>query len=396
MATATSNLRVIINTITKGSPKLTGLQNDLARVGVALGALATAGAIAKQAFDFAEEGARINLLKQQSTTFAKSFGLNMDNIIDSIKEASYYTVSEMDAMLIANKALALGVTASTDDFAKLMTIAMERAPLMGMSVTQAFEDIVTGIGRRSPLILDNLGLVIEKGKEYADASALMADVVAANFDRAQAATVDMASASATQFDQLKATWQDLKAEFAAGFEEGTPAGEMLADINENLRALKDQMELANEAQRLLTEGHAENADQALIMAKGLRHYNEGLGAASTAMDQASGRSSVFEDRSRAVAAQLRAEARAAREAKAAWDALYDARAESGQGRQHGGPVAAGQSYIVGEAGPELFVPRQSGQIVPNQQVTNLNMGGVSINNGMDQMAFEEMLRSIGG
>lgn len=34
-------------------------------------------------------------------------------------------------------------------------------------------------------------------------------------------------------------------------------------------------------------------------------------------------------------------------------------------RADGGPVSAGAPYIVGEAGPELFVPRYSGSIVPN-------------------------------
>ncbi|MFP4322642.1 MAG: hypothetical protein ACLFTK_09325 [Anaerolineales bacterium] len=35
------------------------------------------------------------------------------------------------------------------------------------------------------------------------------------------------------------------------------------------------------------------------------------------------------------------------------------------GRAAGGPVSGGQPYIVGEAGPELFVPGRSGHIVPN-------------------------------
>lgn len=35
------------------------------------------------------------------------------------------------------------------------------------------------------------------------------------------------------------------------------------------------------------------------------------------------------------------------------------------GRQSGGPVSRGRPYIVGEAGPELFVPGQDGGIVPN-------------------------------
>ena len=38
-------------------------------------------------------------------------------------------------------------------------------------------------------------------------------------------------------------------------------------------------------------------------------------------------------------------------------------------RQFGGPVGMGQPYIVGEAGPELFVPRTSGTIVSNEQLT---------------------------
>lgn len=34
-------------------------------------------------------------------------------------------------------------------------------------------------------------------------------------------------------------------------------------------------------------------------------------------------------------------------------------------RAEGGPVAAGSAYLVGERGPELFMPRQSGTIIPN-------------------------------
>ncbi len=37
-------------------------------------------------------------------------------------------------------------------------------------------------------------------------------------------------------------------------------------------------------------------------------------------------------------------------------------------RQSGGPVYAGSAYLVGERGPELFVPYTSGQIVPNSRL----------------------------
>jgi hypothetical protein len=42
----------------------------------------------------------------------------------------------------------------------------------------------------------------------------------------------------------------------------------------------------------------------------------------------------------------------------------------------GGPVSAGSSYVVGEKGPELFVPHASGTIVPNNK-----MGGGSGSGG---------------
>jgi hypothetical protein len=35
------------------------------------------------------------------------------------------------------------------------------------------------------------------------------------------------------------------------------------------------------------------------------------------------------------------------------------------GRAAGGPVTAGMPYVVGERGREVFVPNQSGRIIPN-------------------------------
>jgi TP901 family phage tail tape measure protein len=46
----------------------------------------------------------------------------------------------------------------------------------------------------------------------------------------------------------------------------------------------------------------------------------------------------------------------------------------GGGRANGGPVSSGQTYMVGERGPELFVPSRSGTIVANDK-----MGGGNTN-----------------
>ena len=53
------------------------------------------------------------------------------------------------------------------------------------------------------------------------------------------------------------------------------------------------------------------------------------------------------------------------------------------GKARGGPVFSGQPYMVGERGPELFMPNRSGSIVPNKDLmgggsmgsTNINLGG---------------------
>jgi len=47
------------------------------------------------------------------------------------------------------------------------------------------------------------------------------------------------------------------------------------------------------------------------------------------------------------------------------------------GLAKGGPAKAGQPYIVGEEGPELFVPGQSGTVVPNHQLGQGNGGGAA-------------------
>ena len=51
---------------------------------------------------------------------------------------------------------------------------------------------------------------------------------------------------------------------------------------------------------------------------------------------------------------------------------------SGGGRAIGGSVQAGKPYMVGERGQEMFVPNQSGSIVPNNKLGSSG-GGVTVN-----------------
>jgi len=60
-------------------------------------------------------------------------------------------------------------------------------------------------------------------------------------------------------------------------------------------------------------------------------------------------------------------------------------------RANGGNVQAGQAYMVGEKGAEMFVPQQSGTIIPNEKV---NTGTTNINftiNTVDATGVDELL-----
>lgn len=57
----------------------------------------------------------------------------------------------------------------------------------------------------------------------------------------------------------------------------------------------------------------------------------------------------------------------------------------------GGPASANKPYIVGERGPELFVPNTSGTVIPNNALGG-GGGAVTYNiNAVDAMSFKQML-----
>ena len=44
-----------------------------------------------------------------------------------------------------------------------------------------------------------------------------------------------------------------------------------------------------------------------------------------------------------------------------------------QKREHGGPVHSGESYLVGEKGPEVFIPKETGEVVANDDTQVFSM-----------------------
>jgi hypothetical protein len=61
----------------------------------------------------------------------------------------------------------------------------------------------------------------------------------------------------------------------------------------------------------------------------------------------------------------------------------------------GGYVAANEPYMVGERGPEMFIPQGSGTIIPNNRMQSGGGGSKTVNNftinAIDTKSFEDRL-----
>lgn len=156
---------------TAGADTGTSLMGIASSATMAVGAILTVIKTAKEVYDFAEEGAKIASLELSSKKLAASYGANMSSIVNSVRDASFNTITEYDAMKAANLALTMGVSTNATEIANLMEIAIERGRAFGLTTEDAFDRITRGIGRRSTKILDDLGFTAnatEANKAYAD------------------------------------------------------------------------------------------------------------------------------------------------------------------------------------------------------------------------------------
>ena len=64
-------------------------------------------------------------------------------------------------------------------------------------------------------------------------------------------------------------------------------------------------------------------------------------------------------------------------------------------RAAGGPVSAGSAYLVGENGPELFMPRQSGSIIPNGAGAMAIYNTFTINGTADRRSQQQIAAEVG-
>jgi len=109
-------------------------------------------------FEKVERG--FNNLTKASSFSSQSLG--------KLQKATDGTMSSMQLMTQANNAMLLGIVDSEDQMAELFDISQRLASSLGKDTTFGIESMVTGLGRQSKLMLDNLGIMVDTNKAYKD------------------------------------------------------------------------------------------------------------------------------------------------------------------------------------------------------------------------------------
>jgi lambda family phage tail tape measure protein len=123
--------------------------------------IAGAYLLLRQAWNVAEQSAQYDQSHQAFRSMAQSMGADAEATFSRVRQLSGNLIDDKSLTESMNKALSLGIP--IEKLGDLMLIARAKGRDMGLTTTQAFNDIATGIGRASPMILDNLGLTLKVG-----------------------------------------------------------------------------------------------------------------------------------------------------------------------------------------------------------------------------------------
>ena len=114
-----------------------------------------------------ELAGRFEKVERGFSNLAKASGFSSQSL-GKLQKATDGTMSSMQLMTQANNAMLLGIVDSEDQMAELFDISQRLASSLGKDTTFGIESMVTGLGRQSKLMLDNLGIMVDTNKAYKD------------------------------------------------------------------------------------------------------------------------------------------------------------------------------------------------------------------------------------
>lgn len=131
--------------------------------------------------------------------------IGTEDYLQTLREATKGTVSDIELMKAAVKAKDFRIP--LEDLGKYLSFAQLKAQQTGQSLDYMVDSIVTGLGRQSPQILDNLGLsaaeISEKTKETGDFMKGVATIVEKNLAQAGETYISAADRAARRTVELE-------------------------------------------------------------------------------------------------------------------------------------------------------------------------------------------------
>lgn len=132
--------------------------------------------------------------------------LNRPGLLNDLKEATRGTTDELKLMQTAVQANNFKIP--LDQLATYLKFATNRAIETGESVDYLVQSIILGIGRKSPLILDNLGISASELREELAKTGDMGKAVGNIINKSMSEAGDAIETSAVKAQKLGAAWKN--------------------------------------------------------------------------------------------------------------------------------------------------------------------------------------------
>lgn len=114
--------------------------------------------------EFVDVGIKLPAVEASFKRLTVGIGQDSGQMLAAMTGATKGMVSNYDLMLSANKAMLLGLPVTAGSMGNLASAATTLGRAMGLDATQSLNDLITALGRSSPMILDNLGLTVKVGE----------------------------------------------------------------------------------------------------------------------------------------------------------------------------------------------------------------------------------------
>lgn len=132
-------------------------------------------------------------------------------MLDNLRKATKGTINDLTLMQAAVRADKFKIP--MENLAGLFQFASKRARETGQSVNFLVDSIVDGIGRKSPLILDNLGIRAQDLQDEFKKTGDFAKAAANVISREMGSATDVIELQADSVDRLAAKWENFQLAF---------------------------------------------------------------------------------------------------------------------------------------------------------------------------------------